>query len=65
MPAEPRRTVRKISTDDEIELKRARGEISCAECRRYVLYLLLFGLFGFACIRLSPASVAGVSVKIE
>ncbi|KAH9940787.1 uncharacterized protein BXZ73DRAFT_88507 [Epithele typhae] len=26
-----------ISTDDEIELKRARGEISCAECRRLKL----------------------------
>ncbi|KAI0820263.1 fungal-specific transcription factor domain-containing protein [Trametes gibbosa] len=37
MPAEPRRNSRKISTDDEIELKRARGEISCAECRRLKL----------------------------
>lgn len=36
MPAEPRRNSRKISTDDEIELKRARGEVSCAECRRCV-----------------------------
>ena len=30
-----RRHFRKISTDEEIELKRARGEISCAECRRF------------------------------
>ncbi|KAI9062771.1 hypothetical protein FKP32DRAFT_1758891 [Trametes sanguinea] len=37
MPAEPRRNSRKVSTDDEIELKRARGEISCAECRRLKL----------------------------
>ncbi|KAL1940728.1 hypothetical protein VTO73DRAFT_7769 [Trametes versicolor] len=37
MPAEPRRNSRKISTDDEIELKRARGEVSCAECRRLKL----------------------------
>ena len=36
MPPEPRRNSRKVSADDEIELKRARGEISCAECRRYV-----------------------------
>ncbi|KAI0741388.1 fungal-specific transcription factor domain-containing protein [Daedaleopsis nitida] len=37
MPAEPRRSSRKTSNDDEIELKRARGEISCAECRRLKL----------------------------
>ncbi|KAI1790216.1 fungal-specific transcription factor domain-containing protein [Ganoderma leucocontextum] len=37
MPAEPRRNSRKISTDEDIELKRARGEISCAECRRLKL----------------------------
>ncbi|GBE86700.1 hypothetical protein SCP_0905800 [Sparassis crispa] len=36
MPAETRRT-RKASGDDELELKRARGEISCAECRRLKL----------------------------
>lgn len=34
MPAEPRKPARKLTTDDDIELKRARGEISCAECRR-------------------------------
>ncbi|KIJ70190.1 hypothetical protein HYDPIDRAFT_78679 [Hydnomerulius pinastri MD-312] len=32
-----RRTFRKVSTEEEIELKRARGEISCAECRRLKL----------------------------
>ncbi|EGO01985.1 hypothetical protein SERLA73DRAFT_177669 [Serpula lacrymans var. lacrymans S7.3] len=32
-----RRTFRKLSTEDEIELKRARGEVSCAECRRLKL----------------------------
>ncbi|KAF9247205.1 fungal-specific transcription factor domain-containing protein [Melanogaster broomeanus] len=32
-----RRTSRKVSTEEEIELKRARGEISCAECRRLKL----------------------------
>ncbi|KAH7916204.1 fungal-specific transcription factor domain-containing protein [Hygrophoropsis aurantiaca] len=32
-----RRTSRKISTEEDIELKRARGEISCAECRRLKL----------------------------
>ncbi|KAI8996461.1 fungal-specific transcription factor domain-containing protein [Trametes punicea] len=37
MPADVRRNSRKTSTDDEIELKRARGEISCAECRRLKL----------------------------
>ncbi|KAI0794297.1 fungal-specific transcription factor domain-containing protein [Fomes fomentarius] len=37
MPAEPRRNSRKASADEDIELKRARGEISCAECRRLKL----------------------------
>ncbi|KAI0924355.1 hypothetical protein AcV7_003079 [Taiwanofungus camphoratus] len=40
MPAErsdPRRSSRKPSTEEEIEGKRARGEISCAECRRLKL----------------------------
>ncbi|KAF8558874.1 hypothetical protein OG21DRAFT_1404117 [Imleria badia] len=32
-----RRQFRKVSTEEEIELKRARGEISCAECRRLKL----------------------------
>ena len=32
-----RRQFRKVSTEEEIELKRARGEISCAECRRFSL----------------------------
>ncbi|KAH7887837.1 fungal-specific transcription factor domain-containing protein [Phlebopus sp. FC_14] len=32
-----RRPYRKVSTEEEIELKRARGEISCAECRRLKL----------------------------
>ncbi|KAF9226456.1 hypothetical protein BS17DRAFT_748181 [Gyrodon lividus] len=32
-----RRAFRKISTEEEIELKRVRGEISCAECRRLKL----------------------------
>ncbi|KIY46632.1 hypothetical protein FISHEDRAFT_75449 [Fistulina hepatica ATCC 64428] len=32
-----RRSSRKISADDDIELRRARGEISCAECRRLKL----------------------------
>ncbi|KAH7922442.1 hypothetical protein BV22DRAFT_1037465 [Leucogyrophana mollusca] len=32
-----RRASRKFSTEEEIELKRARGEISCAECRRLKL----------------------------
>lgn len=35
MPAEPRRTSRKQASEEDVELKRARGEISCAECRRY------------------------------
>ncbi|KAG6837547.1 hypothetical protein H0H93_007728 [Arthromyces matolae] len=42
MPAEPshlphtstRRASRKVTNEDEIDLRRARGEISCAECRR-------------------------------
>lgn len=29
-----RRSSRKFSSEEEIELKRARGELSCAECRR-------------------------------
>lgn len=29
-----RRSSRKVSSEEEIELKRARGELSCAECRR-------------------------------
>ncbi|KAG6857340.1 hypothetical protein H0H87_005643 [Tephrocybe sp. NHM501043] len=45
MPAEPsyaahginRRGSRKVTNDDEIDIRRARGEISCAECRRFVL----------------------------
>ncbi|TCD68013.1 hypothetical protein EIP91_011624 [Steccherinum ochraceum] len=40
MPAErpeSRRTSRKLISDEEIELKRAKGEISCAECRRLKL----------------------------
>ncbi|KAF8895930.1 hypothetical protein CPB85DRAFT_1229714 [Mucidula mucida] len=40
MPADPssnRRTSRKHSTDDDIDVRRARGEISCAECRRLKL----------------------------
>lgn len=32
-----RRQFRKVTTEEEIELKRVRGEISCAECRRYYL----------------------------
>jgi hypothetical protein len=40
MPADtaknyPRRTSRKVVNEEETELKRARGEISCAECRRF------------------------------
>ncbi|KZP21367.1 hypothetical protein FIBSPDRAFT_825911 [Athelia psychrophila] len=41
MPVDPRNTSsprrasnRKLTSDEEIELKRSRGEISCAECRR-------------------------------
>ncbi|KAJ3528129.1 hypothetical protein NM688_g8035 [Phlebia brevispora] len=37
MPAEPRRNSRKQSSEEDIEIKRARGEISCAECRRLKL----------------------------
>ncbi|OBZ73747.1 putative transcriptional regulatory protein C1F7.11c [Grifola frondosa] len=37
MPVEPRRSSRKVSNDEDIEIKRARGEISCAECRRLKL----------------------------
>ncbi|RDB22452.1 putative transcriptional regulatory protein C1F7.11c [Hypsizygus marmoreus] len=44
MPADPshlqhgsRRASRKITSEDEIDLRRARGEISCAECRRLKL----------------------------
>ncbi|KAG2754657.1 hypothetical protein P692DRAFT_20950168 [Suillus brevipes Sb2] len=42
MPADtaknyPRRTSRKVVNEEETELKRARGEISCAECRRLKL----------------------------
>ncbi|KAG1779822.1 fungal-specific transcription factor domain-containing protein [Suillus placidus] len=33
----PRRTARKVANEEETELKRARGEISCAECRRLKL----------------------------
>ncbi|KAG2369905.1 hypothetical protein BDR07DRAFT_1266057 [Suillus spraguei] len=33
----PRRTSRKAVNEEETELKRARGEISCAECRRLKL----------------------------
>ena len=36
MPAEPRKPARKTTSEEDIELKRARGEISCAECRRCV-----------------------------
>ncbi|KAI0718035.1 fungal-specific transcription factor domain-containing protein [Cerioporus squamosus] len=32
-----RRNSRKLSTEDDVEVKRARGEISCAECRRLKL----------------------------
>ena len=31
-----RRNSRKLTSEDDVEVKRARGEISCAECRRYV-----------------------------
>ncbi|TFK43633.1 hypothetical protein BDQ12DRAFT_189240 [Crucibulum laeve] len=35
---QPRRTTsRKLTNDEEIDLRRARGEISCAECRRLKL----------------------------
>lgn len=43
MPAESshhthaRRASRKLTTDEEIDIRRARGEISCAECRRLKL----------------------------
>ncbi|KAI0682175.1 hypothetical protein BC835DRAFT_1300198 [Cytidiella melzeri] len=37
MPAEPRKPPRKPTNDEDVELKRARGEISCAECRRLKL----------------------------
>ncbi|KZP18386.1 hypothetical protein FIBSPDRAFT_595351 [Athelia psychrophila] len=30
----PRRASRKLTSDEEIKLKRSRGEISCAECRK-------------------------------
>ncbi|KAG1755802.1 hypothetical protein EDB19DRAFT_1663041 [Suillus lakei] len=33
----PRRISRKVANEEETELKRARGEISCAECRRLKL----------------------------
>ncbi|KAF9058072.1 hypothetical protein BJ165DRAFT_1425444 [Panaeolus papilionaceus] len=42
MPVDPshnplfRRAARKLTPDDEIDSRRARGEISCAECRRFV-----------------------------
>ncbi|OJA17028.1 hypothetical protein AZE42_00569 [Rhizopogon vesiculosus] len=32
-----RRTFRKVTNEEDVELKRARGEISCAECRRLKL----------------------------
>ncbi|KII94752.1 hypothetical protein PLICRDRAFT_96595 [Plicaturopsis crispa FD-325 SS-3] len=35
--AASRRSFRKLSTDEEIDIRRARGEISCAECRRLKL----------------------------
>ncbi|KAJ7276302.1 hypothetical protein B0H12DRAFT_13960 [Mycena haematopus] len=38
MPVDPsRRTSRKSTNDDETDVRRARGEISCAECRRLKL----------------------------
>lgn len=36
-PSQSRRTSRKLTEGDEIDLRRARGEISCAECRRLKL----------------------------
>ncbi|KAJ3573873.1 hypothetical protein NP233_g2152 [Leucocoprinus birnbaumii] len=36
-PSQVRRTSRKLTESDEIDLRRARGEISCAECRRLKL----------------------------
>lgn len=33
----PRRTSRKLTKEEELELKRARGELSCAECKRLKL----------------------------
>ncbi|KAF9452456.1 hypothetical protein P691DRAFT_697077 [Macrolepiota fuliginosa MF-IS2] len=35
--SQSRRTSRKLTSEDEIDLRRARGEISCAECRRLKL----------------------------
>ncbi|KAF7979214.1 hypothetical protein HWV62_43160 [Athelia sp. TMB] len=37
MAPDIRRSSRKVSTNDEIELMRARGELSCAECKRLKL----------------------------
>jgi hypothetical protein len=40
-----RRTFRKVTNEEDIELKRARGEISCAECRRSLINISI--LLGF------------------
>ncbi|KAJ7507700.1 fungal-specific transcription factor domain-containing protein [Mycena galericulata] len=38
MPVDPsRRSSRKLANDDETDVRRARGELSCAECRRLKL----------------------------
>lgn len=37
-----RRTFRKVTNEEDIEIKRARGEISCAECRRSLFNFQVF-----------------------
>jgi hypothetical protein len=47
-----RRTFRKVTNEEDVELKRARGEISCAECRRSVFnFQDFFWAFLMLCIK--------------
>ena len=42
-----RRTVRKVINEEDVGLKRARGEMSCAECRRssFIFFFKSFSLY--------------------
>ncbi|KAG6902306.1 hypothetical protein C0995_001916 [Termitomyces sp. Mi166 len=66
MPAEPsnlahgvtRRVTRKTTSEDEVDIRRARGEISCAECRRHVTSI-------FVSLEISFSTISRLKLKCD
>ncbi|KAF4619863.1 hypothetical protein D9613_005134 [Agrocybe pediades] len=69
MPADPshiplvRRANRRLTSEEEIDSRRARGEISCAECRRYTFPARKATLAFAEVVRPSVQTVAWPQVK--